>query len=83
MNDATLRGPIERWREGSFVVVFFVGVGVFTLGTAFFVLGVSVGTGPPAPYMSPNDKRILVASSLGTMVVGALTVRFAARIVGW
>lgn len=74
---------VEQFREPAFVVVLLVGALAFALGGAFLVVGISINTSPPAPYVSPRDKQILIVGSLVSMVVGALLIRLAARIVGW
>lgn len=73
----------EKLREPAFVAILFVGALIFALGGAFVVVGISINTAPPAPYVSPTAKQILTFGSLVVMVVGALLIRMAARIVGW
>ena len=77
------RDTIEQLREPSFVTLLLVGVLLFALGGAFLVLGVAINTGPPAPYVTPTDKRLLIGISLGVMVVGVVLIRVAVRVVGW
>lgn len=74
----------ESLQNTVFVGGVLLGMTVFAVGLAFLILGVSVGTGPPAPYVyTSTDKYLLVAGSLGTMVAGLAVVRLAARAVGW
>lgn len=77
------RSSLEQLREPAFVAVLFVGALIFSLGGAFLVVGVSINTEPPAPYVSPTDKQLLILGSMISMVVGAALIRMAARIVGW
>ena len=79
MNEATR----DRFREPVFVGAFFGGMLVFALGLAFLLLAITINTAPPAPYVSPNDRYLLIAISVGAVVVGAGTVRFAGKVVGW
>lgn len=72
----------ERFREPVFVVAFFGGMLVFALGIAFLILGVTVNTAPPAPYVTQTDKYLLIAVSVGATIVGLASVRFAGRVVG-
>lgn len=74
---------VEQLREPAFVIVLFVGALILALGGAFLVVGVSINTAPPAPYVSPLDKRLLIVGSVVSMVIGAVLIRLAARIVGW
>lgn len=74
---------IEQFREPAFVVVLLVGALIFALSGAFLVVGVSINTAPPAPYVSPTDKQILIVGSIVGLVVGGFLIRLAARIVGW
>lgn len=74
---------VEQYRESAFVAVLFVGALLFAIGGAFLVIGISINTAPPAPYVTPTAKQILIVGSLVAIVVGAVLVRFAARIVGW
>lgn len=74
---------VEQFREPAFVALLFIGAIVFALGGAFLVVGISINTAPPAPYVTPTDKWLLVAVSAVAMVVGAAMIRFAAKIVGW
>lgn len=74
---------VEQFREPAFVTVLLVGAIVFSLGGAFLVVGLSINTAPPAPYVRPADKQLLIVASLISMVVGAALVRLAARFVGW
>lgn len=84
MSAATLSpDTVEGLREPAFVVLLLVGMTVFSFGGAFLVIGVSINTAPPAPYVSPTDKRLLVGSSLAAMVVGVVLVRLAGRVVRW
>lgn len=84
MSAATLsRDTVEGLREPAFVVLLLVGMTVFAFGGAFLVIGVSINTAPPAPYVSPADRRLLIGSSIAAMVVGAVLVRLAGRVVGW
>jgi hypothetical protein len=84
MSAATLsRDVVEQLREPTFIALLFVGATVFALGGAFLVVGIAINTAPPAPYVSPSDRRFLVVGSLLAMVLGGALVRWAARIVGW
>ena len=74
---------IEQFREPAFVAVLLVGAFVFALAGAFLIVGISINTQPPAPYVRPVDKQILIVGSLVAMIVGAVLIRSAARIVGW
>ena len=74
---------VEQFREPLFVAVLLVGATVFALAGAFLVVGISINTAPPAPYVTPTDKRILIVVSLVGMVIGGALVRLAAKIVGW
>ena len=74
---------LDRFREPVFVGAFFGGMLVFALGMAFLILGLTVNTAPPAPYVSPNDRHLLIAISAGAVIVGAGLVRFAGKVVGW
>ena len=74
---------VEQFREPAFVAVLLVGAFTFALSGAFLVVGISINTQPPAPYVRPVDKQILIVGSVVGMVVGAVLIRFAARIVGW
>ncbi len=74
---------IEQFRESAFVGVLLVGAVLFALSGAFLVVGISINTQPPAPYVDPAAKQILIVGSVVGMVVGAVLIRFAARIVGW
>jgi hypothetical protein len=73
----------EQYREPAFVVVLFVGALIFSLGWAFLIIGVSINTAPPAPYVSSTDKQLLIVGSIVAILVGGLMIRTAARIVGW
>jgi hypothetical protein len=73
----------EQFREPAFVVVLFIGALILALGGAFLVVGVTINTAPPAPYVSPIDKRLLIIGSLLSMILGGALIRLAARIVGW
>lgn len=74
---------VEQYRESAFVGVLFLGALIFAVGGAFLVIGISVNTEPPAPYVTPSAKQILIAGSLVAVVIGGFLVRFAARVVGW
>jgi hypothetical protein len=73
---------IERYRESAFVGLLFAGALVFSVATAFFVIGISINTGPPAPYVTPLAKQLLTVGSLVAMIAGAVLIRTAASIVG-
>lgn len=74
----------ESLQNTVFIGGVLLGMTVFALGVAFLILGVSVGTGSPAPYVyTTTDKYLLIAGSLGTIVAGVVLVRLAARAVGW
>lgn len=72
----------ERFREPVFVVAFFGGMLVFALGLAFLILGITINTAPPAPYVTQGDRYLLSAVSVVAIVVGLAAVRFAGRVVG-
>jgi uncharacterized membrane protein len=78
MNEDTF----ERFREPVFVVAFFGGMLVFALGVAFLILGITINTAPPAPYVAENDRYLLIAVSVAATVAGLASVRFAGRVVG-
>lgn len=65
------------------MVLLFVGALITALGVAFLVIGVSIGTESPAPYMPQRDKTLLVVLSAAAIVVGALVIRAAGKVVGW
>lgn len=73
----------ERYREPTFAVALFAGMLVFALGIAFLILGVAINTEPPAPFMTPTAKYTLIGISVIAIVVGAVTIRFAGKVVGW
>lgn len=77
------RDAVEQLREPAFVAVLLVGALFVALGGAFLVIGISINTAPPAPYVRPIDKQLLIVGSIVAMVVGSALIRFAARIVGW
>jgi len=71
-------------RETAFVLGAIAGTLVFAIGFGFFVIALTTGTGPPAPYFqSAFDKYLVVAGSCASMAVGALGVRGAMRFAGW
>lgn len=72
----------ERFREPMFVVAFFGGMAVFALGVAFLILGFTVNTAPPAPFVSSSDRYLLIAVAAVAAVAGMAAVRFAGRVVG-
>lgn len=73
----SLRGPL-------FVAGVVGGMTVLALGFGLLVLGVSVDTRPPAPYVySTTDKYLVVAVAVGALALGGGIVRAAARMVGW
>lgn len=74
---------IERFRESAFVGLTLLGTGILALGGAFLTIGLSINTAPPAPYVSPTDKRLLIVGSLVAMIVGVALIRTGARVVGW
>lgn len=74
---------LERLREPAFVVLLLVGMGVFAFSAAFLVIGVAINTAPPAPFVTPTDKRLLIGLSAAGMVVGVLVIRLSGRTVGW
>lgn len=74
----------EGTREALFVGGAILGVAVFALGLAFLIVGVSVGTSPPAPYLQTTlDKVLLIGGSLTAMAAGAGLVRAASTLAGW
>lgn len=76
----------RRWvwlEEVGFAGLLTIGMLVFALGMAFFILGVSINTSPPAPYVSQTDKYLLVGLSSVAMVIGLVFVRAAGKMVGW
>jgi hypothetical protein len=77
-------GALDRLREPLFVVGVLAGVVVLAVGFAFFVLGLSMDTTPPAPYFATVTDRLLVlGGSVGAMVLGAFVVRGSANFAGW
>lgn len=83
MSARTSNPTVERFRELGFVSLALVGALLFALGVGFLVIGVSIGTGPPAPYTTPTGKRLLIIASLAAIVGGVLVVRMAGKVVGW
>ncbi|MFB6360548.1 MAG: hypothetical protein ABEH59_04430 [Halobacteriales archaeon] len=84
MSPATIpRHTIERFRESAFVALALLGAAVLAFGGAFLTIGLAINTAPPAPYVTPTDKQLLIVGSLLSMVVGGLLIRAAARMVGW
>jgi len=74
----------ERLQEFGFAALLLLGVIVFALGVAFFILGLGIQAEPPSPYLtSTNEKYALIGLSVGTMVVGGLLIRSAGKVVGW
>lgn len=69
-------------REWRFAIGVVVGIGVFATGMAFLILGLAINTQPPAPYMSPWHRRVLIALSIVLLVVGAAVVRLSGQIIG-
>ena len=73
----------KRLREPTFAVSLFTGMLVIALGVAFLILGATINTAPPAPYMNPSEKYLLVAISVIAIIGGLGMVRFAGKVVGW
>lgn len=75
---------LERNREKGFVISLVVGMLVFALGMAFFILSLSMNAHPPAPYFASVTDRILTGViSVGFMIAGILIIRLGSRIGGW
>lgn len=83
MNDRMKPPLSEGSRELGFAVGLVLGVALLALGTAFLVLGLSISTEPPAPYMSVRDRRLLIVGSLLTAVLGAVVIRYVKPLLGW
>jgi hypothetical protein len=69
-------------REARFVAVLLLGVALVAIGTAFLILGVTISTSPPAPYMSVWDRRFLIGGSALTVCLGVVVANYARRFVG-
>lgn len=83
-----MKRPTPRWIPGQgnevrFIGFLGLGVVLFAVGFAFVVLSLSINTQPPAPYVSPMDKGLLVVGSLATTLLGVWLIRVAGRVVGW
>jgi hypothetical protein len=77
-------GFVDRYREALFVAGLVLGVVVLALGGAFFLLGATLTTTPPAPYLaSTTDKLILLAVSTAAIALGGGIVRGALKLAGW
>lgn len=76
------RDTIERFREPAFAFLLLGGTFVFAIGGAFLVIGVAINTAPPAPYVDPLDKQLLIVLSIIAMIVGLWLIRLSARVVG-
>jgi hypothetical protein len=74
--------PADGSREARFVAALLFGVALVAVGSAFLVLGVTISTSPPAPYMSVRDRRLLIAGSVLTVCLGVVVVNYARRFVG-
>ena len=74
---------VEALREAGFDALLLGGATLVALGVAFLAIGVGVNTAPPAPYVSPQDRVLLIAGSALAIVVGLVLVRLAGRTVGW
>lgn len=83
MKRSTPRWIPGQGNEVSFICLLGLGVVLFALGFAFVVLSLSINTQPPAPYMSPMDKGLLIVGSLTTTLTGLWLIRVAGGIVGW
>lgn len=83
MNRSIYRWISDRGNEASFLFILGLGVILFALGFGFVILSLSIKTHPPAPYVSPMDKGLLVVGSLTSTIVGVWLIRVAGRIVGW
>lgn len=79
---AISRDTVERFREPAFAFLLLGGTLVFALGGAFLVIGVAINTAPPAPYVDPLDKQLLILVSIVGMIVGLWLIRLSARVVG-
>lgn len=73
---------VETFREPAFAFLLVAGTLVFALGGAFLVIGVAINTQPPAPYVDPLDKQLLIVISIVAMIVGLWLIRLSARVVG-
>lgn len=67
----------ERGSEAVFVGALIVGSTLLALGSAFLVLGLTVTTHPPAPYLPQPEKYLLAAGSAVTAAVGFGILRWA------
>lgn len=74
---------LEQLREPAFVGLLMTGAIVFSLGVAFLTIGIAINTAPPAPYVTPTDRYLLIGLSIAAIVGGGALVRFAGRVVGW
>lgn len=80
----TSNETIESLREQLFWLLLFVGMTLVSLGIAFLVLAVAIGTTPPSPYLkSATDRMVLFAISIAGILAGAATVRYSGKVVGW
>lgn len=83
MNDRMKPPLSESSRELGFAVGLVLGVALLALGTAFLVLGLSISTEPPAPYMSVRDRRFLIGGSLLSVVLGVVVIKYVKSLLGW
>lgn len=77
-------GFVEENREFFFVTGLLVGVTIFALGFAFFLLSATTDTTPPSPYFATTtDQILLIAISVVALVIGGGITRWAMRLAGW
>lgn len=77
-------GFVDRYRELIFLLGLLAGALLFTLGFAFFILGVALDTTPPSPYLkSFMDQVLLLIGSILAMISGIVLVRMASKVGGW
>jgi len=74
---------VEGFREAGFFALLMVGMLVLALGVGFFIIGISINTAPPAPYVTPTDKWTLTGISVVGIIIGLVLVRAAGKVVGW
>lgn len=79
---ALSRDTVERFREPAFAFLLLAGTFVFAIGGAFLVIGVAINTQPPAPYVDPLDKQLLIVISIVAMLIGLWLIRLSAHVVG-
>lgn len=71
----------DRVREASFISTLVVGMTLVSFSGAFLILGLTVNSQPPAPYLSPGDKRLLIIVSGVSIGIGLVIIHIARRFV--